>query len=192
MTIAAGQKIRASEFNSSLTAISAATMQLIGSQSVTSGTLSSLTVSLTGTWSSLLVRWSGRSDDASTAKGCNLTFNGDTAAHYLWIQSEAANTTLTSSVNGALTTSIHIGTMPANSATANFFGHGEFTVGGPNNSSIFKVAVAEASGYTTATDIRLGVYGGQWSSTAAITSLTLTPALGNFMVGSKLSVYGLP
>lgn len=192
MTIAAGQKIRASEFNSALSAITAVTPQLIGSQSVTSGTLSSLTVSLTGTWSSLLVKWVGRSNDASTAKGCNLTFNGDTGSNYLWIQSEAANTTLTTSVAGALTTAIHIGTMPAASATANFFGHGEFTVGGPNSTSMFKVAVAEASGFTTATDVRLGVYSGQWSSTAAITSLTLTPAAGSFTVGSKVSVYGVP
>lgn len=192
MTIAAGQKIRASEFNSALSAISAATMQLIGSQSVTSGTSSALTVSLTGTWSSLLVKWVGRSNDASTAKGANLTFNGDTGNNYLWIQSEAANTTNTSSVPGALTSSIHIGTMPAASATANFFGHGEFSVGSPNSTAIFKVAEAEASGYTTATDVRLGVYGGQWSSTAAITSLTITPAAGSFVVGSKLSVYGLP
>jgi len=191
MTIAAGQKIRASEFQAQLSAITSTTPTKLGSQSVTSGTLSSLTVSITGTWTSLLVRWVGRSNDASTAKGCNLTFNGDSGSNYLWIQSEAANTTNTSSVNGALTTAIHIGTMPAASATTNFFGHGVFSVGDPNG-SLFKVAVAEASGYTTATDVRLGVYGGQWSSTAAITSLTLTPAAGSFVVGSKLVVYGLP
>jgi hypothetical protein len=194
MTIAAGQKIRASEFNSALSAITSTTMTKIGSQLVASGTLSALTVSITGTWSALRVHWVGRSDDASTAKGCNLTFNGDSSAHYLWIQSEAANTVNTSSVPGALASAIHIGTMPAASATAGYFGHGVFSVGDPNGSNN-KVAIAEASGYTTLTDVRLGVYGGQWTGTpgnAAITSLTLTPAAGNFIAGSKLVVYGLP
>lgn len=164
--------------------------QLVGAKSVPAATTAaSMTVPVVGVWSSLKVIWDGRSDDPSAAKGCNVAFNGATT-NSLWQQTEGNNTTLATNSSGGTGASIHIGTMPAANATSSFFGHGEFSISAPGSSN-FKIAVGEAAGFTLTTDSRLGIYSGQWDSATAITSITLTPALGNFVAGSQMSVYGM-
>lgn len=165
--------------------------QLIGEQSVAAaGTAAFMQVPVVGSWSSLTVKWTGRSNNVSAATGCNLTFNNATT-NYLWQQTEGNNSTLTTTPSGGTAANIHIGTMPAANATASYFGHGQFSVGTPSGSN-FKVAVGEAAGFTLTTDSRLGIYGGQWNSAAAITLITLTPAAGSWVGGSWMGVYGEP
>lgn len=188
MTIAGGQKARASDILAALAALAASTPQLIGTDSASSAK-PSLTVNITGTWNYLDVQWYGRSDNNAAASSAYLQFNGDSTNSYLWEVVETNNTTTTPTPSGLADTVMHIGTMPALTATAKYMGAGRFSVAGAS-SSLFKVVTSQAAGHTTLTNVRIGTYAGQWNQTAAVTSVTLMPAAGNWVVGSMLSVYG--
>lgn len=188
MSIAGGQKILASEYLAAIAAVQTLIPPLIGTDSA-SNAKPSLTVNITGTWNYLDVQWYGRSDNNSAASSAYLQLNGDTTSSYLWEQVETNNSTTTPTPSGATDTVMHIGTMPALTATASYMGAGRFSIAGAS-SSLFKVVTSQAAGHTGLTNVRIGQYAGQWNKAAAVTSITLAPAAGNWVVGSMLSVYG--
>ena len=87
-------------------------------------------------------------------------------------------------------TSIYSGTT-SNAATASTFGNTEFYI--PNyTSSNYKSVSADGVSENNATLVTDTLNAGLWSSTAAITSVTLTPYTGpNFMQYSTFSLYGV-
>lgn len=167
------------------------TPQKIGGQILT-GTTASVTIPVpANTFSALQVTYSARSDFANTATYMDVRFNADSANDYVWQINQANNATMGPGGSGAATNIIKAGTMPAASATANFFGAGEFVIGNPN-SSVFKPISSQASSMITVSNSYSGTYGGLWESTAVITSITLLPDSGNFVAGSQISLYGIP
>lgn len=188
MSIAGGQKILASEYLAAIAAVQALIPPYIGSDTAASAK-PALTVTITGTWNYLDVQWYGRSDNNSAAVSAYLQLNGDTTSSYLWEQVETNNSTTAATPSGATDTVMHIGTMPALTATASYMGAGGFTIAGAS-SSLYKVVTSRAAGHTGLTNVRIGTYAGQWNKTAAVTSISLMPATGNWVVGSMLSVYG--
>lgn len=142
-------------------------------------------------YNTLRVNWRTRCDNAVSAQQMYLQFNGDTGSNYLVERSETNNTTTTNvGPGGAATTKIQIGTVSCASATALYFSSGSFTVGGASDAVNFKTAVGTGTAYATVSNAYIGLYGGQWNSAATITSLTLTPAAGNFVAGSVFSLFG--
>jgi hypothetical protein len=77
-----------------------------------------------------------------------------------------------------------------NAATSNTFSNNEiyiFNYAGSNNKSYSVDAVNENNGTTANSDL----IGGLWSNTAAITSIGLTTASGNFAQYSTVTLYGI-
>lgn len=188
MSIAGGQKIRADEYLAAIAAVQALIPSFIGTDSASSAK-SSLTVNITGTWNYLDVEWYGRSTNNTAAASLYVQLNGDTTSSYLWEQVETNNSTTTPTPSGATDTVMHLGTMPAATATASYAGAGAFSIAGAS-SSLFKVVTSRAAGHTGLTNVRLGIYAGQWNKAAAVTSVTLMPSAGNWDVGSMMSIYG--
>jgi hypothetical protein len=138
------------------------------------------------------VYWRVRASDGVPAEPLYLQVNGDTGNDYLWEVNQANNATVAGTTSGAATGHIQIGTIPAASATALYFGSGEFTLDGASDTTNYKTITGSGSAYASTTNMWAGVYGGQWLSAAAVTSLLLFPGnSSNFVVGSSASAYGL-
>lgn len=136
------------------------------------------------------VFWYARASDASVAEPIFIQLNGDTGNNYLWEVNQANNATVNGTSSGGAVAHIQIGTMAGNSATANYFSAGEFTIDGAQG-SLFKIAQGTAAAFSTTSNMWNGTYSGQWNSTAVVTSVTIFPGnVANFVAGSQFSVYG--
>jgi hypothetical protein len=148
--------------------------------------------SIVGTYAHLLIFAYARGDTAATNTALGVRLNGDAAANYDYQQLGGVGTGVVSGEQFAQTL-MSAGFMPANTAGANLFGaHCIFIphyAGSTNN----KVAVsisATKTGVTTATMFNYLV-GAFWRSNAAINRITLLPAAGNFVAGTRVSLYGM-
>lgn len=184
MPFTAGQRVTAIQLN-------AGGIQQIATTTLTVATSAmSLNVPATTSYNFIKVSWRVRGDTASAAQQLYLRFNGDTGSNYLWQNVQGNNSTASSNTSGAATTFIHIGTMTCNSATALYFSSGDFEISGASDTTNYKTAVGKDIALASTTNMWAGTYGGQWQSAAAITSVSLTPQVGNFMAGSTMTMYG--
>ena len=138
--------------------------------------------SIAASWTDLLIKISGRSDANNV--GIDIALNGVTTNQsYRRLRgdgSAASSTTLTALrvINGYST------------ATANTFGNTEVYI--PNYAgSTNKSLSADGVNENNATEAYADLGAGLWSNTAAITSITLTPNLGNFAQYSTATLYGI-
>jgi hypothetical protein len=87
-----------------------------------------------------------------------------------------------------------IGFATAANSAANWPAIGEITVADYRGTTFNKIAQCLQGGPILAestTNTRSFVLTGYWKSTAAITRLDLTLASGNYVAGSKFSLYGI-
>ncbi len=133
-----------------------------------------------------------RGDTAATTTPINLRFNNDSGANYdyQFVQGNAA-------VAGALETFaatqiVFVG-MPAATAPANVSGGMELLCPNYAGTTWHKWIHGHNNikRGTATTDLFVRTYLGNWRSTAAITRLSLTPAAGNFAIGSRFMLYGI-
>lgn len=157
---------------------------------VLSGTAASVNFTSIPACGNLMVVWRARNDSANPAVQLYVQFNSDGGNNYLWEINQANNTTVAATTSGAATTRIQMATMTAATSTANYFAAGSFTIAGASDTSAFKVVQGTAAAFVTATNMYSGTYSGQWLSTAAITSINITPASGNFTAGSRFTLLG--
>lgn len=142
----------------------------------------------------LLIEWYARGDTAATSAGVQLRFNNDTAANYdnQTLRGTAATASAAENLGA---TSIKIGSIPANTATANYFGQGSCKVFHYNGTTGNKLATGDSfiftanttgTGFTDRND-------GKWRTAAtAITRLDIFPSAGNFVAGSVFTLWGIP
>ncbi len=127
---------------------------------------------------------SARSDAATLATGGLVNFNGVTTGFttiYMYGTGSSAVST---------TGNREFGSMPGSSVTADTFSNSEVII--PNYlSSNYKSYSIDTVTERDATEIYAYLFAGLWSNTAAINSLTYSPASGNFIAGSEFSLYGL-
>lgn len=149
-----------------------------------------------GTFTHLEIRYSARSDkSAVTAEDLIIQFNSDTAGNYdteLLYNSAATTAAAFEALAG---TSGTIGFLPAATATANRAGGGVIQIYDYRGTTFDKVAtsVVHAAQGTTTNTLQTRQFGVTWRNTAAITSIDLKLASGgNFVAGSKFTLYGLP
>lgn len=152
----------------------------------------SVTFSSLGSYTHLEIRYSARGDQASVSTNVNLTFNGDTGSNYDRQVMNAAATTVSGSeaIGG---TSAAIATVAAANAASGNVGAGRILIPDYRGTAFNKMALNE-SGRVSANStggVNVTNFAVQWRSTAAITSLTLTLASGNFVSGSKFTLYGM-
>lgn len=182
---ATGDIEQAAEFKKGIGAISDTTL---------GGSAANIDItSISATYAHLLIVAYARSDSASGVAINHLVqFNGDTAANYDWqkLQGSAA---AVSAGEVFASTSLAIGLMPTNPAGANLFSvHMAFIphYAGTTNNKVCLSINSMKFGVTTGS-MAVGLNGGFWRSSAAINRITLLPASGSFVAGTRITIYGL-
>jgi hypothetical protein len=151
-----------------------------------------ITFSSLGTFTHLEIRYSARSTIASASEDMLYQFNGDTAGNYDVELLYNSSATAAASAEVLASTGGNIGNLPGASATANRAGVGTINIYDYRGTTFNKSVTADngnalgtASGQLTAR-----IWTGTWRSTAAITSIRLFIGSGNYVAGSKFTLYG--
>jgi hypothetical protein len=133
-----------------------------------------------------------RGDIAATTSSVLMQFNGDTAGNYDWQQLRGAAATASASEAFANTTGV-VGVSPGGTAGANLFGAISLFIphyaGTTNNKTWVSTSFAKV-GTTTGLVLR-DDFGGGWRSSAAINRVTFLPTSGNFVTGTRVTLYAL-
>ena len=168
------------------------TMTLISSQTL-GGTTASVTFSsIPSTYNDLKLVVSARGDSISNWVKFNLNLNSDTATNYsdtnLVGNSSAATTSRQTSVtvDGSIA-------MSAATATASTFGSTEIYFPNYNSTGskpFFDIDVTEHNG-VVATNVQTQAIAHLYRGASGISSITLTPASGNFVQYSDFYLYGI-
>jgi hypothetical protein len=149
--------------------------------------------SISATYAHLLVVIYARGDNASVNTGIQIRFNGDSAANYDYQLMRAAGATVSNVAEGFGQTSASMGLCPANTAGANLFGAQVVFIphyAGASNNKVLVLVSSHKYG-TSTTNIIAELDAGFWRSNAAINRITLLPAAGNFVTGTRVTVYGM-
>ncbi len=149
--------------------------------------------SIPATFRDLLVLHYLRGDAAVTNAEAILRFNGDSGANYDYHRARW-DTAGASLADAYAQTSIAQGIHYAgSSASASRTGQGEITIPDYAKTTFHKTARLHASVFfgTAANNIYSGIASGLWRSTSAITRISIAPASGNFIAGSKVTVFGI-
>lgn len=142
--------------------------------------------SIPTTFSHLLLTWQARSDAAVTASTLLVRFNGDSAANYAWEKLDAI-AAAASAASFTAQTSIQIDALVGASAPASQSGFGHAWIPNYLGVTFFK-QISLIGGQSTYAQLHTGL----WSSTAAINRVTILPTTGNFVAGTRFSLYGVP
>jgi hypothetical protein len=143
----------------------------------------------------ILIEWYARGDTGAVNVGVQMRLNNISTATYDNVQvfNNSATTAAAAETLGA--TSMQVGTIPANSATANYFGIGEAKIWYYNGAVGNKIvsAVSNESLADTTTNQLAHQFTGKWRTTAtAVTRVDLIAAAGNFVTGSLFTLWLLP
>jgi hypothetical protein len=164
------------------------TFELIASSTVGSGGAASFTFSsIASTWTDLVLKLSGRTDNGGNEVNISISINGSTSNFSqkgLYGDGSAAG-------SFSRADNLNIVLVVASGATASTFGNAEFYLpnyAGSTNKSFSVDDVSETNGTTAYAQMHAGL----WSNTAAITSIALTPqGAGNFVQYSTAYLYGV-
>lgn len=163
---------------------------LISSQTP-SGTGTVTFSAISSSYQDLEVRIRGSCTASATYETVNITVNGDTGSHYDSEQITMNNGSNTSTGLDAQT-SLFAGWLPAANAPANSQSGIILDIMNYKDTNLWKsfhsrggVRLGSGASNLYATDVW-----GDWQSTSAITSVTVTLASGNFATGSVVSLYG--
>jgi hypothetical protein len=130
-----------------------------------------------------------RGTDANNYVNNRITFNGSTSGYTSKLLYGLGSST--GSLNNSVTNAVDFSSYgTGSSATANTFGNTEIYIPNytsSNNKSISVDAVSENNATTAIAALTAGL----WSNSAAITSITITPAVGNIDANSTFSLYGI-
>lgn len=151
--------------------------------------------SIPATFAHLMFVFQARGDTAAADVAATLRLNGDTGANYDFMAVyNATAASITGSESFAVTSiAPTLGTLPAATAPASTFGSLIVTI--PNyagtvaNKSVhcdFATKIGTSTGNMYV--IRTSAF---WRSTAAVNQLTILAGAGNFIIGSRLTVYGM-
>jgi hypothetical protein len=145
--------------------------------------------SIPATYTDLLVVLSGRSDYAANFVGLFVRLNGDNASNYKYRYVQGSGSAAASS-NFSADSGFLAGYIDAASHTASVFGNGSIFI--PNyTASAAKSISADLVEENNATEGYQAISAGLWSGTAAVTSVTILPASGNFVQYSSATLYGI-
>lgn len=155
------------------------------------------TIDVTGivaVYAHLMIEVYGRGDTAATATNLTMRFNNDSAANYDYqLTVVAGAVTSPAEVFGA--TSLYCGAIPANTAGANLLSQNRIEIAhyaGATNNKTALVQFGYKIGTTAAaSNVNVGAVGGFWRSSAAINRITLLPAAGNFVAGTRVTIYAM-
>lgn len=130
----------------------------------------------------LYIVWELRYDGAAGGAKAGIRFNSDASAIY-----DDAETTSSGGSSSTNQTSGRFASIPGTSAGAGVVAAGRLHVPDYLSTTFNKTW---SSVFFRGADAAVEVASGQWRSTAAISTITLLPASGNFVVGSYACLYG--
>jgi len=152
---------------------------------------SSVTFSGLGSYSDyahLQIRYVARTSNADTDRDLHLTFNGDSGANYARHYLEGNGSSVSSqSATSRNRIEFNTGISGANAASS-IFGSGVIDVLDAFSSN--KNTTTRAL-YAPFSVNRLFFHSGLWVNTSSITSMAFEPAFGDFISGSRFSLYGI-
>lgn len=147
-----------------------------------------------GTYKHLMLMADLRSTESATFSEIQLRFNNDSGGNYEWHYKYLQSNDGSGTTDGG-TSATSLGVGQADGATADANKSGALNVYIPNyaGTAFYKNFQSEsAHGRTTAVGQRVRIIGqGVWKNTTAVTRVTLLPGSGNWLAGSRLTVYGL-
>lgn len=160
---------------------------LVALQTVTVGAGGSASISFTSipqTYTDLVIKVSARNTYASIGDDIGVTFNG--------VSTNRIGIILygTGSAAASTSASTPAGTVTSNTATANTFGNTDIYISNYASSN-YKSISSDNVTENNATGAYQTLWASLWSSTAAITSITLTPGAGSWMQYSTFTLYGV-
>lgn len=183
---ATGDIVTAAEFRKSLGCVADSTLGVSAASFDFTG--------LPTTYAALMVIFQGRSDTAALNTQVDMRFNNDSAAaNYAWNENRLDGVTVAAADDVPGTAGfVRVGKITGATATANYFGTSTIWI--PNyatGSAAFREFSAKSSGRSSnaANAGWLYEYGGMWLATTAISRLTLLPEAGNWITGSRCSIY---
>lgn len=148
--------------------------------------------SIVGTYAHLMVAVYARGDAAAATTIVGLRFNGDGASNFDFQALQGSAASVTSSETFT-TTLMQVGIMPANTAGANLFNAGLIFIPHYAGSSNNKVALSLSSSKSgvASGNMATTLTGGFWRSNAAINRITLIPNVGNFVAGTRVTIFAM-
>lgn len=164
------------------------------SEQAPSGTNTVTFSSIPGSYRHLVIEYLARGDQALTSSAVNLTFNGDTSANYDSVRANVTHTNALATGEQLAATSATIAVVTAASAPSNYAAGGTILIPYYASTAFYKVVTNGPAGSLLAqttgnVNARFGE--AHWRSLSAITSATLTLGGGNYVAGSKFSLYGV-
>ena len=137
----------------------------------------------------LQIRGTGRTDDGSVLY---VRMNGDTSTVYSYHGLQGNGTSVSSSATSSANIMIALFPLANAGNTTNIFSGFvidilDFSNTNKNTTMRSFGGNSQAVGFNTALALRSGL----WNNTAAVTSLTFTNSGGNFVSGTRLSLYGV-
>ncbi len=155
---------------------------------------SSVTFSNLGDYSStykhLQMRWVARGDNGSAGLGAFSRLNGDSGNNYNWHYLNGNGSTVSSSNPGGSVTRALTGVFPAASSTSNAFGAAIVDLLDAYSTTKNKT-FRDLSGNASSGFNLIDVDSGLWRNTNSVTSWEIFAEAGNFVTGSRFSLYGI-
>jgi hypothetical protein len=161
--------------------------------SVLGGSAANFDVSgISQAYNHLVVECTGRSDTASVLLGGSVRLNNDSGANYDF-ERDAASGGLALAAESFGATSMSALLFPGSTAPAGYSGFNRLFIPDYKSTTFHKVFHAHtiAKWGTAASNMEIDDVGCFWRSTAAINRITIFPSSGNFVAGSRLSIYGV-
>lgn len=164
----------------------ATTYEKIATVTVGAGGAASMSfTSIPGTFTDLVVKWSGRTNTGGTVEATSVTFNGSSTYSTRYIQGDG------SGVTSGAPSALNWGVADSAGATASTFGNSEAYI--PNYTGSQQKSTSADSVQENNTSQGFGFLGAGLSTlTSAITSITITPnGGGSFVQYSSATLYGI-
>lgn len=168
-------------------------LTLGGSQaSFDTDTILGVAASIPQVYNHLRLVYMGRSDTAATNSSTSIRFNNDSAANYDYGALQGSSGTPSNS-EGIGQTLGYAGEMAAATAVAGATGSVDILIEAYAQATFHKQAIATSimKYGIAAGNLQQHLHGIHWRSTAAITRIQAILSAGNFIAGSRFSLYGI-
>lgn len=151
-----------------------------------------ITFSSLGSYTHLELIWTARGTELAASTNLEIQFNGDTGSNY-YRQLIAANNTGVAASQNLGASSATIGSATAANGPAGLVGGGTVKLFDYRGSTFVKIGITEDALFrnTTSANTFVRQFTIGWNSTSPITSITLSLVSGDFVAGSKFSLYGI-
>ena len=144
--------------------------------------------SLGSTYKHLQLRYTARNTNSSSEYSSFLRLNTDSASNYTFHQlgGQGLSVYSTGSANGSF---LPMTNLPGSTYAANAFNAGVLDLLDPFSTTKNKTS-RNLGGYVGIPN-NITVFSGVWRNTASVTSLTCSPEVGTYAIGTRFSLYGI-